>query len=82
MFLDYRQPVKMQWRIVWLNVAAACVNLGFTAWNISNGKWMFLANLISAGVSIWVARWSWQKIPEIKAREQRKIVDILSGKFG
>lgn len=81
MFFDFRQPVKMQWQIVWLNVSAAVLNLSLVAWHISNGKWMFIANLISGIFSAWVAWRCWRKIPEITQREQDRILDILKGKY-
>ena len=71
--------VKVQWRLIYLNLAAVVMNLliGFITW-----RWMSLANLFSAGFSAWIAYGLWKKIPGIKAEQEKRIVDILSGKFG
>ncbi len=44
--------IKVQWRLIALNLAAVSMNLliGLWVW-----KWISLANLFSAGFSAWVA---------------------------
>ena len=71
--------VKVQWRLVYLNLSAAAMNLiiGIMIWKV-----MSIANLFSAGFSCWIAYGLWKKIPEIKAEQEKRLIDILSGKFG
>ena len=70
--------VKVQWRLVYLNLAAVALNavIGIMTW-----KLMSIANLFSAAFSAWVAWTMYKKIPAIKAEQERRIVDILSGKI-
>ena len=71
--------VKVQWRIIYMNLAAVAANLliGLWVW-----KWISLANLFSAGFSAWVAYGLWQKLPQIKREQEQRLMEILKGNFG
>jgi len=71
--------IKVQWRLIYLNLAAVVMNLLIGAWTL---RWISLANLFSAGFSLWIAYGLWKKLPEIKKEQQERIMDILSGKYG
>lgn len=70
--------VKVQWRIIYLNLAAVILNLAIGLWS---WKAMSVANFFSAGFSLWVAYSLWKKIPQIKKEQQDRIMDILRGKY-
>ena len=68
--------VKVQWRLIWLNLAAVIMNLviGIWVW-----KAMTIANFFSAGFSAWIAYGLWKKLPEITQEQQKRILDYLKG---
>ncbi len=68
--------VKVQWRLIWLNLAAVIMNLaiGLVTWRA-----MSIANVFSAGFSAWVAWGLYKKIPGIKREQEQRIIDILRG---
>jgi hypothetical protein len=70
--------VKVQWRLVWLNVAAVVMNLviAVVTWRVIS-----IANLASAAFSAWIAWTMYRKIPEITRQQEQRIVDILKGSF-
>ena len=74
MWLTDPDRVKVQWRLVWLNIAAVALNLaiGFGLW-----RTMSIANFVSAAFSGFVAWTLYKKIPEIRRREQARLIDIL-----
>ncbi len=73
---DDPDRVKVQWRLIWLNLSAAAFNfwLVFWLWNF-----MSIANVISGAFSCWVAWKFWKKIPEIREEQQERIIDYLRG---
>lgn len=79
---DFTRPIRMQKQIIALNAAAALLNLTLAVNNFAQGRWMGIANLVAMIFSISVTWSCWKKLPEIVAKEQQKIIDILSGKFG
>ena len=66
--------VRVQWRLVWLNLAAVLLNLviGIGLWRMTS-----IANFVSAIFSGFVAWTLYKKIPEIRRREQARLIDIL-----
>ena len=70
--------VKVQWRLIYLNLSAAVLNIivTFTVW-----RWMSIATVFSAGFSLWVSYRLWAKIPQIKKEQEEKIMNILRGKY-
>ena len=79
---DFTRPIRVQKQIIFLNAVAALVNLALATNNFAQGRWIGIANLAAGAFSVWVTWGCWKKLPEIVAKEQQKIVDILSGKFG
>ena len=69
--------VKVQRRLVYLNVAAAVGNfaLALWLWRVTS-----IANVFSGGFSLWIAWTMWKKIPAIKAEQETKIMDYLRGR--
>ena len=72
----------MQKQIIALNAAAALVNLALATNYFAQGRWLGIANLAAGAFSAWFTWVNIKKLPEIVAKEQQKILDILSGKFG
>lgn len=68
--------VKVQWRLIYLNLAAVIMNLGLAIWL---WRWMSLANLISAAFSGYITYGLWKKLPEITAKQKQKIIDYMRG---
>ena len=68
--------IKVQWRLIYLNLAAVFMNLLIGAMVF---RWISLANLFSAGFSAWIAYGLWKKLPEIKKEQQERILDYLKG---
>ena len=66
--------VKVQWRLIYLNLSAVVMNLVIGAWT---WRWISLANLFSAGFSLWIAYGLWRKLPEITREQQRRIIEYL-----
>ena len=71
--------VKVQWRLIYLNLAAVVMNLLIGSMIF---RWISLANFFSAGFSLWIAYGLWKKLPEIKREQQQRIVDYLKGSLG
>ena len=68
--------VKVQWRLVYLNLSAVLMNLVIGLWT---WKAMSVANFFSAAFSGWIAWKMYTKIPEIKSQQEKRILDYLKG---
>ena len=68
--------VKVQWRLVYLNLSAVLMNLVIGLWT---WKAMSVANFLSAAFSGWIAWKMYTKIPEIKSQQEKRILDYLKG---
>lgn len=68
--------VKVQWRLIALNLAAVVMNLVIA---VVVFKWISLANVFSAGFSAWIAWGLYTKIPGIKQEQEQRILDYLKG---
>lgn len=74
--------VRVQWYLIGLNGGAALLNIVVFSWQAYLGHWTGLACLIS-GVFSGYCTWKlYRRLPEVRARQTQKIMDILSGKYG
>ena len=75
-WLDDPDRVRVQHRLVWMNIAAVIVNLAVA---VITHQWMSLANIIAAAFSANVAWRLYRKIPEITREQEQRILAILKG---
>lgn len=68
--------VRAQWSSIRVNGLAALVNWSLAAWN---HNWLSLLNLAAAVFSTVVAYRLWRRLPEIKRRQEQRILEILKG---
>ena len=78
-WVDDPDRIRVQWRLIWLNLAAVVMNIviGIWVW-----RWMTLANFASALFSAWITWGLYRRLPEIKQEQEEKIMRILRGQNG